>query len=68
MPSKELPIPELNPVAKMMFPEAQNQIDAGKCPLCGAEINGRDDFKDQLSIDEYLISGMCMKCQDKTFE
>ena len=67
MVTKELPTPELSPVAKKMFPEAQNQIDAGKCPLCGAEINGVEEFRDEASIREYGISGLCTKCQDKTF-
>jgi len=26
-----------------------------------------EDFKDQLSIKEYSISGLCQKCQDDTF-
>ena len=67
MVSKELPIPELNPIAKKMFPEAQSRINAGKCPMCGAEINGADDFKDELSIREYGISGTCQECQDMIF-
>jgi len=67
MTDKELPIPQLNPVAKMMFPKAQNQIDKGKCPLCSAKVNGRDDFKDQSSIDEFIISGICQGCQDRIF-
>ena len=67
MTSNELPKPQLNDMAKKMFPSAQIIADEGKCPLCEAKINGKDDFKDQLSINEYLISGMCQKCQDKTF-
>jgi hypothetical protein len=67
MTDKELQRPELNPVAKKMFPIAQDRIDAGKCPLCNAEINGVDEFRDELSIREYGISGMCQSCQDKTF-
>lgn len=67
MTDKELQKPELKKVAKKMFPQAQDQIDKGKCPLCGTEINGVDDFKDPASIREYEISGMCQECQDKTF-
>ena len=34
------------------------------CPICKEEIKG---FRDPRSIKEYKISGMCQKCQDKTF-
>ena len=68
MTDKELPVPELNPVAKKMFPVALDRINAGRCPLCNAEINGVDDFKDEASNREYEISGMCSACQDKIFE
>ena len=34
------------------------------CVFCGEEIKG---FKDELSKKEYSISGLCQKCQDKTF-
>ena len=67
MTDKELQKPELRPAAKKMFPIAQDRINAGICPLCGAEINGVDEFKDEASIREYGISGMCMACQDKAF-
>jgi len=67
MPDKELHKPKLSPIAKKMFPIAQDRINAGKCPLCKAEINGVDNFKDGASIREYEISGLCQECQDKTF-
>ena len=67
MTDKELQKPELKKVAKRMFPIAQDRINAGKCPLCKAEINGIDDFKDEASIREYYISGMCQACQDASF-
>jgi len=68
MKSNELQRPELKPIAKKMFPQAQDRINAGRCPLCNAEINGVEEFKDEASIREYGISGMCMACQDKTFK
>ena len=67
MVTKKLQKPELMPLAKMLFPEAQNRIDKGKCPLCGADINGVDEFKDEASMREYGLSGFCQACQDKTF-
>jgi len=36
------------------------------CVFCGKEIK-MEDFKDQLSIKEYEISGLCNKCQNDTF-
>jgi len=40
--------------------------EKGVCVTCGAKIE-MEDFKDQLSIKEYGISGLCQKCQDDTF-
>jgi uncharacterized CHY-type Zn-finger protein len=36
-----------------------------KCVTCGKKIT---KFKDDLSVKEYDISGMCQKCQDETFD
>ena len=47
----------------------RSQTEAKKknvCVFCGKEIK-TEDFKDQLSIKEYGISGLCQKCQDDTF-
>ena len=35
-----------------------------KCILCGSAI---EEFRDQLSVREFVISGMCQKCQDDIF-
>jgi len=40
--------------------------EKGICVTCGTKIE-MGDFKDQLSIKEYGISGLCQKCQDDTF-
>jgi hypothetical protein len=37
------------------------------CPWCKKEIN-MDEFKDQLSIKEFYISGLCQECQDEFFD
>lgn len=47
-------------------------IRANKCapkPIgCGAQLTGTAaDFRDDLSIKEYSISGLCQKCQDRVF-
>ena len=47
--------------------KAYERIREGKCPICNEEIISMEDFKDILSIQEYKISGLCQKCQDKTF-
>lgn len=40
------------------------QVLPGTCHICGDRV---EFFKDQLSLVEYGISGMCQECQDKTF-
>jgi hypothetical protein len=34
------------------------------CALCAEPANW---FKDQVSVNEYRISGLCQTCQDKVF-
>ena len=67
MEMNELPIPQLSSIVKKMFPGAQKRIDAKECTSCGTKINGVDDFRDEVSIKEYAISGLCMGCQDAIF-
>ncbi len=38
----------------------------GVCPFCGVEVD-EDSFRDELSLKEYRISGLCQKCQDEMF-
>ena len=42
--------------------------EGSTCPWCGKHINGPQDFKNELSVKEYFISGMCQADQDKFFE
>lgn len=49
-----------------IFSEALESIKHSKCPTCKNEIV-MSDFKDDLSIKEYGISGMCQACQDGFF-
>lgn len=37
------------------------------CPFCGREID-TSAFKDELSIKEFQISGLCQNCQDYFFD
>ena len=48
----------------------ENQVDevkAGRCPFCSKEIYILHEFKDELSLREYSISGLCQSCQDEMF-
>lgn len=38
----------------------------GLCPFCGNRVKVRD-FRDGLSLKEFLISGLCQSCQDGVF-
>ena len=49
------------------FTEELNRISCGHCPICNNIIN-IDEFRDLLSIEEFRISGLCQKCQDKRYE
>jgi Fe2+ or Zn2+ uptake regulation protein len=42
------------------------RIEAGCCPFCAEPINP-DEFRDAVSRHEFELSGVCQKCQDKTF-
>jgi hypothetical protein len=50
-----------------IFPKEMARVEKGLCPLCGKEID-KNEFKDELSIKEFGISGMCQKCQNKIFK
>jgi len=43
-----------------------DRIKAGRCAICNCVIR-HEDFRDQLSYEEFNISGMCQGCQDKMF-
>ncbi len=49
------------------FEKEVKEVEAGNCPFCGEKIGPPSDFRDELSRREFLISGLCQKCQDKTF-
>jgi len=48
------------------FKKEMELVENRQCPLCQEKINV-NDFKDDLSLKEFTISGMCQKCQDKIF-
>tara|TARA_R100001129_G_scaffold173150_3_gene144356 strand:+ start:759 stop:947 length:189 start_codon:yes stop_codon:yes gene_type:complete len=47
-----------------LFKKQYSNIENDLCATCGS-----DDLtlKDDLSAKEFLISGMCQKCQDEVF-
>ena len=46
--------------------EVQN-VELGLYPFYNRPIKV-EDFKDELSVKEYKISGLCQRCQDEFFE
>ena len=55
-------------VRNMDFDKEVEQVEQGNCPFCGKAIHPNLEFRDTLSLKEYRISGLCQKCQDKTFD
>ena len=41
--------------------------DDNKCPFCGKDMSN-PVFRDELSVREFKISGICQECQDNYFE
>ncbi len=54
-------------IVRKVFPEMVERVDKGLCPLCSKKV-ADIKFKDELSIKEYEISGMCQICQDSFFK
>ena len=48
------------------FREEVKLVEQWFCPLCKEKVK-IEDFKDEISVKELKISGLCQKCQDKTF-
>jgi len=53
-------------IMKSAMPRSWALVQEGKCPICQHEIR-LNDFRDQASVREYQISGMCQTCQDEIF-
>jgi hypothetical protein len=41
-------------------------VENGKCPFCKKPIDATT-FRDDLSLREFRISGLCQNCQDEYF-
>jgi len=46
--------------------DRRGAVSSNTCATCGCDVS-LDSFKDELSLKEYHISGMCQKCQDDFF-
>ena len=44
-----------------------DRIEAGLCAWCGEDMD-RVTWRDELSVREAKISGLCQACQDKVFQ
>lgn len=52
-------------MANQMFGRSRKEcFDKLICVTCGKEIDG---FRNNISLKEYRISGMCQECQDGVF-
>lgn len=51
---------------KAGFGKEMKLVENRQCPICEEKIN-LNDFRDDLSLKEFIISGLCQKCQDKIF-
>lgn len=45
-----------------------NEVESGRCPICSKVIESLKEFKDEISLKEFNMSGMCQMCQDNFFE
>jgi len=55
--------PEMTALLEALFGRT-TAITSNGCVFCGQPAT---DFRDQVSLSEYKISGLCQQCQDKTF-
>ena len=50
------------------FEDRVQAVKKGYCPICASEVHPNKEFRDERSIREYKLSGLCQKCQDAFFE
>jgi hypothetical protein len=48
------------------FDQQVKDVESGKCPFCLMPIDATT-FRDELSLKELKLSGLCQKCQDEFF-
>jgi len=52
---------------KFGFDKEMKMAEQSLCPFCQTSIDPKTDLRDELSVKEYYISGLCQECQDKMF-
>lgn len=63
-PTKKLAVLDLM-LSSITGKSREIQIASKLCMVCDGDA---DTFRDELSIKEYSISGMCQQCQDSVFD
>ena len=59
--------PELEQTISAIFGiNRKESIERKQCAICSSEVE-LDSFKDEISLKEFHISGMCQPCQNKIF-
>jgi len=54
-------------ITKALGIQRRESIQREVCAVCHKKVDPKTDFRDELSLKEYSISGMCQECQDKIF-
>lgn len=57
----------MNELMREGFSDEYENVLKGKCSCCGHDVKS-DELKSCGDKIEYIISGMCMHCQDKVFK
>lgn len=67
--SHKFPVPDTSSIqprpADLLFPDRIPRMKKHICMTCSGKFEG---FDSELSQKEFLISGMCQKCQDEVFD
>ena len=59
--------PDLSkPIFALFSPSFKASVEQGLCPFCSRTVV-ESQFPDELSKQEYSISGLCYSCQDNVF-
>lgn len=59
--------PEMERLIDATNPSGRRRVDSIKQDICSWCGKPATEFRDELSRNEYCISGFCQECQDKTF-
>lgn len=54
-------------LTKLFGVNRRESITEKVCVSCGAENLTEESFRDELSLREFHISGLCQNCQDSVF-